>query len=67
MVSRAYDVDELLLRKLMGKMEQLQSDVFERPPKTIEEFNIRLGRFLELKEVTMQMIHDAKGIEKDTK
>lgn len=65
MASKAYDVDELLLRKLLGRLTQLQNDVFAHPPKTIEEFNIRLGRFLELNEITQQMIHDAKGIEKD--
>jgi hypothetical protein len=65
MVSKAFDVDERLLRSLLAKMEKLQADVFERPPKTIEEFNVRLGRFLELQEITQQMIHDAKGIEKD--
>lgn len=67
MASRAYDVDEVLLRKLLGKMATLQADIFAHPPKTIEEFNIRLGRFQELLEITNQMIHDAKGIEKDGK
>ena len=67
MVSKAYDLDELFLRKLMGKMEQLQLDMFAHPPKTMEEFNLRLGRYLELQDITTQMIHDAKGIEKDTK
>jgi hypothetical protein len=65
MASKAYDLDERLLRTLLGKMEQLQSDIFAQPPKTIEEFNVRLGRFLELQEITQHMIHDAKGIEKD--
>lgn len=65
MVSKAYDVDELLLRKLLGKIAALQGEIFTHPPKTIEEFNVRLGRFLELQEITNQMIHDAKGIEKD--
>jgi hypothetical protein len=67
MVSKAFDVDERLLRKLLDKLAQLQNDVFEHPPKTIEEFNIRLGRYLELNEITQQMVHDAKGIEKDSK
>jgi hypothetical protein len=65
MVSKAYDVDELLLRKLLNKLNDIQAEVFEHPPKTIEEFNIRLGRYLELRDVTQLMIHDAKGIEKE--
>jgi hypothetical protein len=65
MVSRAFDVDELLLRKLLARLTTLTEDIFEHPPKTIEEFNIRLGRYLELRDVTQLMIHDAKGIEKE--
>jgi hypothetical protein len=65
MASRAYDIDERILRSLLAKMAEIQLSVFSSPPKTIEEFNIRLGRFLELQEITQMMIQDAKGIEKD--
>lgn len=65
MASRAYDVDERLLRTLTNKQQQLKNDVFDRPPKTMDDFNIRLGRYLELQEMVKMMLDDAKGIEKD--
>lgn len=65
MASRAYDVDERLLRRLTARTQQIKDETFTSPPKTIEDFNVRLGRYWELQDTLKLMLEDAKGIEKD--
>lgn len=58
-------MDEKLYRRLIAKMALMQIDIFRSPPKSMEDFNRRLGAWIELKDITDQMAEDAKGIEKD--
>lgn len=56
---------EKLIRSLLGRMATLEKEMFSHPPKTMEEFRERFGRYQELKLITDKAIEDAKGIEKD--
>lgn len=58
-------MDEKLYRFLMGRMANMQVDIFAQPPKTMEEFRERLGAFKELTLITNKMAEEAKGKEKD--
>lgn len=58
-------MNEKLYRSLMVRMALIQTEMFAHPPKTMEEFNRRLGGYEELKLITDKMVEDAKGIEKE--
>lgn len=58
-------MDEKLYRALISRMAKMQIEIFTSPPHSMDDFNRRLGAWLELKAITDQMVIDAKGIEKD--
>jgi len=58
-------MDEKLYRALVARKYELQNQVFTHPPLTMEQFNERRGRWLEVHEICEKMIEDAKGKEKE--
>lgn len=58
-------MDEKMYRYLLNRMAELQRDIFYKAPKTMEDFNLRLGRFLELDELTTKMKRDATMYERE--
>jgi len=53
-------IDEKLYRQLQADKAKLQDEVFSSPPKTMEDFHHRLGRWQQLDETLKLMVDMAK-------
>lgn len=53
-------MDEKLYRHLQAEQTQMERDIFAAPPKTIEEFTLRLGQWQQLTATLRHMVDSAK-------
>jgi hypothetical protein len=57
-------MDEDLYRHFVDRIYKIQEEVFTHPPKTMEEFSVRIGRWNELHDTIAKMKADAQTKEK---
>lgn len=56
---------EKLIRELVAKRSVMESEVFEHPPQTWDQFQRRLGQYYELQALIIDLNEMMKGNEKD--